>query len=452
MQFARNIALLWLWLATGIVISAEPADVPQGELSDQQLLETVQRQTFRYFYDFGHPECGLALERSAPALRNSAGHPGLEHIVTTGGTGFGLMSFPIAVDRNWITREQAVQRLLKIVRFLENVPRFHGMWAHWYMGDSGQVRPFSAKDNGGDLVESAFLLQGLLAVRQYFDAKNPEESELRNTITRLWHQADWQWYTNDKPWLHWHWSPDFGFEMNMPIMGFDECLIVYVLAVASPTHPIDPSLYDSGWAKETNKRMEGRGDYVQRLKISSANPGGPLFFCHYSFLGFSPYFNDKYIQAAGYRDYAERHRAMVRQCIDWCQQNGYPQNCWGLTSSDDPENGYRAHAANDGDRGDNGTIAPTAALASIVYTPEESLAFLRYLWANHREQMWSEYGFRDAFNLRLNWFAPACLAIDQGPIVVMIENYRTGRPWKQFMSIPEIRQAMEKLNFQPTSP
>ena len=437
-------------LAAVSTCSAQGRSTDQA-LSDEELLELVQRQTFRYFYDFGHPDCGLARERSAPARRREKGLPGLTNIVTTGGTGFGLMAFPIAVDRQWITREQAAKRLLKIVRFLAKVPRFHGMWAHWYMGDTGEVRPFSRKDNGGDIVESAFLLQGLLAVRQYFDQDSADERELRQTITRLWHAADWEWYQNGKPWLFWHWSPDYGFEMNMPIMGFDECMIVYVLAVASPTHAVNPTLYDTGWAIDENDRFAGKGNYVQRLRVGPDNCGGPLFFAHYSYLGLSPYFRDTYVTKAGYRDYADHHRAMTKYCIEWCRRKGYPDGCWGLTSSDDPEKGYRAHAAEEGPRGDNGTITPTAAISSIVYTPRESMTFLRYLWSDHRAGLWSDYGFRDAFHLDRSWYAPAHLAIDQGPMIVMIENYRTARPWKRFMSIAEIQRAMKMLSFEPTS-
>ena len=445
-----NSIRLFLALPCIAVWAANPAGAQtrSDRLSDEELLETVQRQTFRYFYEFGHPDCGLARERSAPALRGSTGHQGLPDIVTTGGTGFGLMAFPIAVDRGWISRQEACQRVLKIVRFLERVPRFHGMWAHWYMGDTGEVRPFSQRDDGGDLVESAFLLQGLLAVRQYFDGDQMAERELRAMITRLWEEADWQWYQNGKPWLFWHWSPNHDFAMNMPIMGFDECMIVYVLAVASPTHAVDPSLYDTGWARAKNRRAAEQGDYVDRLKIGPRNCGGPLFFTHYSYLGFSPFFKDKYITQAGYRDYADHHRAMNEYCIAWCQQQGYPADCWGLTSSDDPDNGYRAHSAQPA--GDNGTITPTAALSSIVYTPEKSMACLRYLWQEHREDLWSEYGFYDAFRLRDRWYAPAHLAIDQGPLIVMIENYRTARPWKLFMSIAEIQRAMRVLRFEPT--
>jgi hypothetical protein len=372
----------------------------------------------------------------------------LPNIVTTGGTGFGLLAYPIAVERGWITRPQAVQRLVKIVSFLQRVERFHGMWAHWYDGCTGQVRPFSSKDDGGDLVESAFLLQGLLTVREYFQGEDELERQLRQQITVLWHQAEWDWYTQGQPWLYWHWSPRHAFAMNMRVMGLDETMIAYVLAIASPTHPIDPSLYDSGWAIERNERFPDRGDYIQRLRIGHGRSGGPLFFTQYSHLGLTPYLKDRYVTAAGYRDYAEHHRAMALYNHQWCRRQGYPAGCWGLSSSDDPELGYRSHQPEDG--GDNGTITPSAAISSIVYTPQESMAFLRYLWDQQRATMWTDFGFRAAFNLEHDWYAPAHLAIDQGPTVVMIENYRTGKPWRWFMRNREITGALEKMGLQLT--
>ncbi|MEH0158046.1 glucoamylase family protein [Limibacter armeniacum] len=422
-----------------------------ASLPEEALLDTVQHQTFRYFYDFAHAKSGMARERSEPAKRGSAGVPNLENIVTTRGTGFGVMAFPVAVERGWITRDKAVNHLSKIVSFLESCKRFHGMWAHWYDGNTGKVSTLSKYDNGGDLVESAFLLQGLLTVREYFDSNSDKEVNLRSTITRLWEEAEWDWYTNGKPWLYWHWSPDYGFKINMPIMGFDESMIAYVLAVASPTHPIKPSLYQTGWAIDHNDRFKEKGDYVQRLQIGeNNNSGGPLFFTHYSFLGLTPYITDKYVQEAGYADYATHNKAMVDYCYDWCLKHGYPKNCWGLTSSDDPEKGYRVHAAEVGRRGDNGTISPTAAISSIVYTPEKSLAFIRYLLHEHGGNMWKEYGFKDAFNLKYDWYAPAYLALDQGPMIIMIENYRTGLLWKNFMKNPEIPKALEKLGLKQT--
>jgi hypothetical protein len=438
--------LLLLLLPTGA--STASAQALRDEWTDEQLLEHVQRQTFRYFYDFGHPDCGLARERSAPARRSETGLPGLADIVTTGGTGFGMMAFPIAVERGWLPRSAAVERLAKMVDFLRRVERFHGAWAHWYDGRSGRVRPFSPQDDGGDLVETAFLLQGLLTVRAYFDADDVGERRLRRQITQLWHEVEWDWYAQRGSWLHWHWSPRHGFAMDMPIVGFDEAMVVYVLAVASPAHAIDPALYHSGWAMEVNPRCRDQGNYIERLRIGEHNAGGPLFFTHLSYLGLTPYLRDRYVTAAGYRDYADHHRAMALYNYRWCQARGYPRHCWGLTSSDDPQHGYFAHAPEPGR--DNGTIAPTAALASIVYTPAESLEFLRYLWEHQRESMWTEYGFRDAMNLRANWYAPAHLAIDQGPIIVMIENYRTGKPWHWFMGIEEITTALDKIGLEAT--
>ncbi len=435
------------WCALLLVSAAVPIAAAEP-LSDDQLLELVQRQTFRYFYDFAHPDCGLARERSAPARRGDAGLADLEHIVTTGGTGFGLMAFPIAVERQWIARQDAVDHLLKVVRFLERVPRFHGMWAHWYFGHTGKVRPFSAKDDGGDIVESAFLIQGLLTIRQYFTQPDPKERELRATVDRLWRAADWQWYRNGRPWLYWHWSPRYGFAMDMPVVGFNEAMIVYVLAAASPTHPVPAKLYDTGWARTDPNRFPAKAHYADRLRLPEKGCGGPLFWTHYSHLGLSPYLTDRYVARAGFKDYAQRHRVMASCCYQWCRTHGYPPDCWGLTSSDDPVRGYRVHAASSDD--DNGTIAPTAAISSIAYTPRESLAFIRFLWREHRQSMWTELGWRDAFNLRRDWFAPAHLAIDQGPIIVMIENHRTGLCWRLFMSSPEIAPALKRLKIERT--
>lgn len=418
--------------------------------SEEMLLDTVSYYTFKYFYDFAHPVSGMARERShspIPGKKNNAYDT--EETVTIGGTGFGIMAFPAAVERGWLSREDAVSHLNKLTNWLyEDAERFHGMFSHWYEGSTGQTFAFSKKDNGGDVVESAFMFQGLLTVRQYFDGENAEEEKLRNTITKLWEEADWDFYRNGNPWILWHWSPDFEFEKNMPVVGFDETQIVYILAASSPTHPVDPEIYHTGWAIDSNNRFRGYGDYVQRLKIEERNDGGgPLFFTHYSYLGMSPYFKDKYLEEAGYEDYAEHHRAMAMAQVAWCEKVAYPDSCWGLTSSDDPF-GYSSHAPSE--REDNGTITPTAAISSIPYVPKESIEAMRYFLNNHYNQLWGPYGFYDSFNLKENYFAPSYLAIDQGPIPVMIENYRTGLLWKNFMSDPDIRQGIEKLEFQLT--
>lgn len=420
------------------------------DVSNDILLDSIAHQTFRYFYDFAHPVSGMARERSHSPFHGRAneGYDVLE-TVTTGGTGFGIMAFPGAVERGWISRQEAVAQLLKLTNWLyHDAEHFHGMFSHWYYGSTGQAFAFSPADNGGDIVESAFLFQGLLTIRPYFDRNNDSERQLRQNITKLWEEADWDFYRNGNPWILWHWSPDFGFEKNMPVMGFDETHIVYILAASSPTHPVPPSVYDSGWAIDHNDRFREFGDYVNRLRIDQRDDrGGPLFFTHYSYLGMSPHFRDKYVILAGYPDYFEHNKAMAMANKSWCEQAGYPANCWGLTSSDDPW-GYSAHAP--GKKGDNGTITPTAAISSIVYTPEESIDAIRYFLDNQADSLWGPYGFYDSFNLEEGYFAPSYLAIDQGPIPVMIENYRTGLPWELFRRNPEVVAGMAKIGLETT--
>lgn len=418
--------------------------------TDEQLLDSIQHQTFKYFYDFAHPVSGMARERShSPihGLRSNAYD--VDETVTVGGTGFGIMTFPIAINRGWISREDAAKQMLKLTNWLyHKAERFHGMFSHWYKGSTGKTFAFSKKDNGGDVVESAFLFQGLLTIRQYFDQDNETERQIRDNVTKLWEEADWKFYCNGNPWILWHWSPEFKFEKNMPVMGFDETQIVYILAVSSPTFSVDPSIYDSGWAIDYNNRFKKEGDYINRLRIDQRNDGGgPLFFTHYSYLGMPPYFKDAYVTKAGYADYFEHNKAMALAHKTWCDSVGYPEGCWGLTSSDNPW-GYSSHAP--GEKRDNGTVAPTAAVSSIVYTPKESIQAIRYFLDSHADSLWGPYGFHDAFNLKENYFAPSYLAIDQGPIPVMIENYRTGLLWNLFMKDPDIQKGIERLDFELT--
>lgn len=418
--------------------------------SEEVLLDSVSKATFRYFYDFAHPVSGMARERSHSSFHGerSRGYD-VDETVTSGGTGFGVMAFIVAVERGWVSRQDAVSHLMKLTNWLiRDAVKFHGMFSHWYEGTSGKAFAFSQKDNGGDIVESAYLFQGLLAARQYFNLENTEETNLRANITQLWEAAEWDFYRNNNPWILWHWSPDFGFEKNMPVMGFDETQIVYILAACSPTHPVNPSIYDTGWAIPFNNRFANYGDYVNRLKIPQRDDaGGPLFFTHYSYLGMPPYFKDRYVTEAGYADYFEHNKDMALANKAWCEKNGYPENCWGLTSSDDPW-GYSGHSP--GENRDNGTITPSASIASIPYIPEASIAAMHYFLENHADSLWGDFGFKDAFNLKENYFAPSYLAIDQGPIPVMIENYRTGLVWKNFVKDPDIQKGVGLLGLEWT--
>ncbi len=403
-------------------------------ISDDSLLTLVQRQTFRYFWDYAHPVSGLARERL-----------GSGDVVTSGGSGFGLMAIVSAVERGFITRQEAFERLNQTVTFL-NAPsteRFHGAYPHWLNGSTGKVIRFSAKDDGGDLVETAFLMQGLLTVREYFKNGTAEEKAMCDTIQKIWEGVEWDWYRRDgQNRLFWHWSPDYGWDMNMSVSGWNEALIVYVLAAASPTHSIPAVVYDEGWARNGAQPMlNGKRFYGIELPLGF-DYGGPLFFAHYSFLGLDPRnLSDRYA------DYWIQNVAHSRINHEYCRTNpkhyrGYGENCWGLTASDIP-GGYTASSPTN----DRGVIAPTAAISSLPYTPEESMKALRYFYYILGDRIWKEYGFSDAFSLSAVWFAESFIAIDQGPIICMIENYRTGLLWDLFMANSEIREGLTKLGF-----
>lgn len=399
-------------------------------ISDDQLLTLVQQQTFRYFYDFAHPTSGLARER------DSSGD-----IVTTGGSGFGLAAFPVAVERGFITRAQALAHCTKVVDFLTGkAERFHGAYPHWLNGQTGAAYPFSNKDDGADLVETAFLIQGLLVLRQYFSGASPEETALRNKITAIYQAVEWTWFRNSgKNVLYWHWSPNYEWAMNMPVRGWNEAFIIYVLAASSPTHSIDKAVYTEGWAR--NGAIRNGKKYFDIVLPLGEEMGGPLFFAHYSFLGLNPMkLTDEYA------DYGEQNIAHARINYAYSlrhrtQPADSLQAHWGLTSSDIPSGYYATSPTHD-----NGTTAPTAALASMPYTPRESMAALRYFYYTLGDRLWGQYGFYDAFNMHDRWFARSYLAIDQGPIIVMIENYRTGLVWNLFMSCPEIQAGLQKLD------
>lgn len=400
-------------------------------ISDEELLTLVQHQTFKYFYDFAHPASGMARER------NTSGD-----LVTTGGSGFGIMALIVGVERGFITRAQCVQRMDKILDFLETADRFKGVWPHWLNGNTGKVIPFSTNDNGGDLVETAFLIQGLLTMRQYLNPLVTDELDLINRINQLWQSVEWSWYRRDNQnVLYWHWSPDKAWAMNMQIRGWNECMIVYILAAASPTHGIPKVVYDNGWAMNGGIR---NGNTFEGITLPLGTTyGGPLFFAHYSFLGLNPnnlsdvYCSDYFLQ--------NRNHSLINYL--YCVRNpknfiGYSDRNWGLTASDN-HSGYAAHSPTN----DLGVITPTAALSSFPYTPEESMRALKFFYYTIGDKLWGPYGFYDAFNATQGWTASSYLAIDQGPIVVMIENYRTGLLWNLFMSAPEVQSGLTLLGF-----
>jgi hypothetical protein len=400
-------------------------------ISDDSLLTLVQKQTFKYFWDYAHPVSGLARERL-----------GSGETVTSGGSGFGIMTIPVAIERGFITRQQGYERMNTIVNFLNTkAEKFHGVFSHWLNGTTGKVQPFSTKDNGADLVETAFLIQGLLTVQQYFKNGNTAENAMCDTIQKIWENVEWDWFQqNGQQKLFWHWSPNYNWDMNMSISGWNEGLIIYVLAASSPTHAIAKSVYDNGFARNGGMK-NGKTFYNITLPLGE-DKGGPLFFAHYSFLGLDPRnLSDQYA------NYWTQNTAHARINYQYCVTNpknnfGYSADCWGLTASDIPS-GYTASSPNN----DGGTIAPTAALASFPYTPVESMRALHFFYYTLGDKLFGEYGFKDAFNLNKRWFAGSYLAIDQGPIVIMIENYRSGLLWDLFMSRNDVKAGLVKLGF-----
>ncbi|MEM6522725.1 MAG: glucoamylase family protein [Bacteroidota bacterium] len=399
-------------------------------VSDEELLTIIQEQTFKYFWDFAHPVSGLARER------NTSGD-----LVTIGGSGFGVMAILVGIERGFITRQEGISRLETIVSFLETADRFHGVWPHWMNGNTGETIPFSANDDGADLVETAFMIQGLLTVRKYLDEGNAQEITIKNKISNLWEEVEWDWFTqNGQDALYWHWSPNFGWEKNLRISGWNESLIVYVLAAASPTHPVSAEVYHKGWARD-GAMVNGNDFFGINLPLGS-DRGGPLFFSHYSFLGLDPRnLEDQY---ANYWDQNINHSQINRA---YCMNNplnyvGYSSACWGLTASDG-DGGYSAHSPNN----DRGVITPTAAISALPYTPVTSMEAIKHFYYLLGDKLWGQYGFYDAFNITENWYASSYLAIDQGPIVLMIENHRTALLWDLFMQNSEVTDGLDKLGF-----
>ena len=404
-------------------------------LPEAELLEAVQRQTFRFFWEGAHPVSGLAPDR----LENSKTSG--DDLIAIGGSGFGVMAIIVAVERGWIGRDAALERLERALELLNRATCYHGAFPHFMNGRTGATIPFTRKDDAGDLVETSFLLMGLLCVREYFDRPTPAEARVRSLIQGLWFDMEWPWYTRDAgSVLYWHWSPNNGWAIDLDIRGWNECLVTYLLAVAAPRYPVDPMIYHRGFANGRNF-LNGRSYYDIELPLGSAY-GGPLFFAHYSFAALDPRgLKDRYA------DYWRQNLNHARINHAHCEQNplhhkGYSAACWGLTSSDDV-NGYAQHAPDN----DSGTISPTAALSSMPYTPRESVQAIRHFLSTHGDKVWGRYGFVDAFCEDKNWYAETFLAVDQGPIIIMIENYRTGLLWKLFMRAPEIQAGLRRLNF-----
>jgi hypothetical protein len=429
--------------------SFDPDPVDDGPvvidpLSDEDMLDLVQRETFKYFWDFAEANSGAARERYIPS--NPAQD---KNIVTTGGTGFGLMAILVGIERGYVTRAEAVSRLQTLLTFFENADRFHGAWPHWLNGTNGSVIPFSEQDNGGDLVETAFLVQGLICIKEYFKNGSPAEVALANKADVLWKGVEWEWFTQGQNVLYWHWSPTNEFAINLKLQGYNETLVAYILGAASPEHAIAQEVYTQGWAGNGSIKSSNVQYGLPLVLNHPGSPqfGGPLFFSHYSFLGLNP--TNLVDQYANYKDVATNHAKINYQ---YCVQNprnfeGYGMDCWGLSASysrnADGSLGYSAHSP----ANDKGIISPTAAISSMPYTSAESLRAMHYFYQK-KDKLLGVAGFYDAFSPEYDfWVAEAYLAIDQGPQIIMIENHRTGLLWNLFMQNQEVRNGLDALGF-----
>tara|TARA_R110001592_G_scaffold6575_5_gene35406 strand:- start:20569 stop:21897 length:1329 start_codon:yes stop_codon:yes gene_type:complete len=424
--------------------SGNPDPTNDDPITDIELMDLTQKTTFKYFWDFANSSSGAAKERYHP------NDPTLnQNVVTTGGSGFGLMAILVGIERGFITRQQGVERLIKILNFFENADRFHGAWSHWIDGATGNVIPFGPQDNGGDIVETAFLAQGLICVKEYFKNGSTDEMALANKADALWKGVEWNWYTQGQDALYWLWSPNYGFAINLKLQGYNETMIAYVLAAASPDFPITKATYTVGWTNNGNiKASNSQYGIPLILKhVGSPQYGGPLFFSHYSFLGLNPTtLSDQY---ANYWDLVVNHTKINRT---YCIENpknykDYGADFWGLTASysrnTDGTLGYSAHSPSN----DLGIVSPTAAISSIPYTPSESLQVMRFLYSN-KDKLLGPAGFYDAYSPQYNyWVADAYLAIDQGPQIVMIENYRTQLLWNLFMQNEDVKYGLDVLGF-----
>lgn len=412
-------------------------------LSDEELLDLVQKQTFQYFWDGAEPTSGAGRERFHV---DNVYPENDKSTVATGATGFGLMAILSGIDRGYVTKEEGLERLNKIMDFLAKADRFHGAWPHWLYGETGKVRPFGQKDNGGDLVETSFIAQALICIDAYYKNGTSDEKALAKKADDLWKGIDFNWYRNgNQNVLYWHWSPEYKWEMNFPVKGYNECLIMYVLAASSPTHTIPAEVYHEGWGRNGGIKADFKvyGHPFTLDYQGQKNAVGPLFWAHYSYLGLNPKgLKDQYA------DYWQNNVNHTLAIHDYCVANpkgfkGYGENSWGLTASYSVK-GYAAHNPQE----DFGVISPTAAISSIPYTPTESMKVIRHLYEDLGDKVWGKYGFYDAFSETDNWYPQRYLGIDQGPMVVMIENYRSGLLWKLFMSNADVQKGLTKLGFE----
>jgi hypothetical protein len=408
--------------------------VPNPFASDDAFLDYVQQANFDYFWYTANPANGLIPDRSATGSACSIA-----------AVGFGLTAIGIGIDHGWISRTQGVARVLTTLNTFLQGPQgtntagiigYKGWFYHFLDMNTALRAPSSELSS----IDTALLLSGILYSKQYFNDTNADETSIRTMADAIFNGVDWNWMARGTNAVAMGWQPTSGFTGYGNWVGYDEGMIIYLLGLGIATNPLPASSWTTWTSGYTWATFYGE----------SFVPFPPLFGHEYShcWIDFR-HTADAYMNSHSSTYFENSRRAALAQ-VSYCianpaQQLGYSSNVWGLTACDGPT-GYMAHGAPPA-LNDNGTIAPTAPGGAIAFTPEYSLPTLEYFYSHFRTHIWTFNGFRDAFNLGAQWYDTDELGIDQGPIVIMIENYRTQRVWRLFMQNEEIQRGMQTAGF-----
>lgn len=396
--------------------------VQKGVLSDTELLEMIQKKSLDYFLHERDDKTGLIAD-SANNFQKGAS-PAEASIAATG---FGLAAYAVGVERGWINRGMALAMTRRILEFfLNSAEQEHGFFYHFLDKETGA----RLKNSELSPIDTALFLAGAIFAGEYYG-----DPGIKEMAKQIYERVDWSWMLNGADTLSLSWAPDQGFNKRH-WDHYDESILMYLLAIGSPTHPIPASSWDA-----IARPVGSYGDY-RLIQMP------PLFTHQYPQI-----FLDLKDQNDGHADYFKNsiNATLVNRAFCMDQAPIYPTydpDTWGLTASDGPS-GYRAYGAPPGWASHDGTVAPTGCGSSIVFTPKESIACLRHLYEKHGDQIWGNYGFSDAFNLDKDWFSQLVIGIDQGPLLLMIENYRSGLIWKTMKRVDFLQMAMKKVGFRP---
>ena len=391
----------------------------------RNLMDEHEQKVISYFTAGANSATGMAYNSSTDKAT-----------LTTGASGFGIMSLVVGVERGWLQRDEAVDQIVRIVRFLKKADRFAGAWAHWY-NQSGKIVPFGNQNQAGEIVETAFMMGGLLTACEYFNGNSAGEIEMREATEYFWNTIEWNHFVRNGH-MYWIWHQDSD-SYELPLIGWHETLLVYVLAMAAPEeHRVSESVYRSCW-QGYNFSHSGRETYGYELPLGS-DLGGPLFLSQYSFLGLDP---RRMMDSHCYYWAQNQNHTMVNRhyCVyEAPADNMYSASNWGLTAcggcgshpaylSRDPEN-------------DDGVIAPTAAISAFPYTPFYSAQVLLNLERNY-PKLNGKYGFGVAYCPAEKAVSSEYLAMEHAPMAIMMENYRSGLIWKLLMRNALVQRGLQ---------